>query len=108
MGAACTRLDVSPEATHAITMYNRKHINDASFETIWKTIAPHIHKYEKRMKIRQLLSSYLKTNPVKDHYLVLRIDEYTWYFEIQTNRRISGELTEIVLKSRQVSHRPKN
>jgi hypothetical protein len=108
MGAACTTLDISPEAERAITIHNTKHIYDASFETIWKTIAPHIHKCEKRMKIRRLLNSYLYTNPVKDHYLILRIDEYTWYFEIQTNRRISRELTEIVLKSRHVSHRPKN
>ena len=107
MGAACTRLDISPEVARAITVYTTKYIYDASFETIWKTIAPHIHKYEKRIKIRRLLSSYLQTNPVKDHYLILRIDEYTWYFEIQTNRRLSHELTEIVLKTRQTS-RPKN
>lgn len=106
MGAACTRLDVSPEA--ARTIYNTKYIQDASFETIWKSISPHIHRYDKRIKIRRLLSSYLQTNPVKDHYLVLRIDDYAWYFEIQTNRRLSHELTEIVLKSRHVSQRPKN
>jgi hypothetical protein len=104
MGAACTRLDVSPEAARIIC--NTIYIRDASFETIWKRITPHIHNYEKRMKIRRLLCSYVRSNPVNDHYLVLQIDNYVWYFEIQNNRRLSRGTTEIVLTSHKVS--PKN
>jgi hypothetical protein len=99
MGATCTRLDVSPEV--ASTIFTIKCIYDASFETIWKTIAPYVHTYKKRIAVRRLLSAYLQTNPVKEHYLTLRIDEYKWYFEIQTNQCLSNDVTEIVLTSHQ-------
>lgn len=99
MGAACTRIDVSPEVVRAIN--TTQYIRDASFETLWKSITPriHIYSYDKQMNIQRLLSSYLKTNPVKDHYLSIRIDDYIWHFEIQTNRRLSRVATEIVLTS---------
>jgi hypothetical protein len=109
MGAACTHIDVSPEVAQTLfpmTGNQRNYANyihDASFETIWKHIAPHIHNQEKRIIIRRLLSYYLRTKPCIDHYLSLNIDDNTWLFEIQTNRRISStipEITEIVLTSK--------
>ena len=106
MGAVCTRLDVSPEVVRTLQSTHAKHIYDASFETIWKHIAPHIRNHAKRAKIQRLLSTHLHSKPCKDHYLSLKIDGRAWLFEIQTNRRLSSEATEIVLSSHPA--RPKN
>jgi hypothetical protein len=111
MGAACTRIDVSPDVAqtlHQLTLNTtnnvsnrnyRKYVRDASFETIWKHVAPYIINPEKKIIIQQLLSYYLRTKPCRDHYLSLNIDGYTWLFEIQSNRRITRTFTEIVLSN---------
>ena len=57
MGAVCTRVDVSPEVVQTLFQINKTHRNyvyDASFETIWKYITPHIDNPEKKIIIQQL------------------------------------------------------
>ena len=103
MGAVCARLDISSEVVRTLSPNQANYIHDASFETIWKHIAPHINDHDKRIKIQRLLRAYLHSKPCKDHYLSLKIDGRTWLFEIQTNRRLSNEATEIVLTSRVAS-----
>jgi hypothetical protein len=98
MGAACTHLDVSPEAARAIRNYPI-HISDASFETIWPALGPYLKSAVERHKIRRLLKSYLETTPFTDRYLVIRINDTKWMFEITSHRR-TAELTELVLSQR--------
>lgn len=101
MGAACTTLDVSPEATRIIN--NQAHsisLPNANYETIWACIAPYIKIAVDRYKIRGLLQRYLTNVPCRDRFLVVKINDRQWMFEIMGNNP-SSELTEIVL-----SHRP--
>ena len=97
MGAACTHLDVSPEAARSIR--DRPiHISNANFETIWSSLSPYLKSAIERHKIRKLLKSYLETTPCTDRYLVLHINGTKWMFEITSHRR-TPEFTEMVLSN---------
>jgi hypothetical protein len=97
MGAACTHLEVSPEAARSI----REHpiqISDASFETIWYYLSLTLRSAVERHKIRQLLKTYLDANPCTDRYFVLYLNGSKWRFEITSNRR-TYKSTELVLSN---------
>jgi hypothetical protein len=97
MGAACTHLEVSPEAARSI----REHpiqISDASFETIWYYLSRTLRSAVERHKIRQLLKTYLETNSCTDRYLVLYIKDIKWIFEITSHRR-TYKYTGLVLSN---------
>ena len=102
MGAACTRIDVSPEAAKAIRVGgSHRHfiLHDARFESVWACLGPYIKGAVERSKMRRLLRQYLEANPCRDRYLGLTLGDRRWVFEIVTNRR-GAESTEIVLTSR--------
>lgn len=100
MGAACTRIDVSPEVAAAITAGPQRFIlRDARFETVWACLGPYIKGAVERSKVRRLLRRYLEDNPCRDRYLGLTVGDKRWVFEIVTNRP-GREYTEVLLTSR--------
>ena len=107
MGATCTRLDISPEATTAIQNGDgrRRHfiVHDVRFETVWRCLGPYINGAVERNKMRRLLQQYLEANPCRDRYLGLTLGDRRWVFEIVTNR-CGGECTEILLTTSPARH----
>lgn len=97
MGAACTRIEVTPVVADMIGA-RRYIVRNAGFETVWKHIAPTVRGAAERSKIRRLLNKYLAESPCTDRYLTLVINGHRWIFEIVTNRR-GPEYTEIVLSN---------
>ena len=101
MGAACTRIDISPEAAKAIkngggSGKNHFIVQDARYETVWSCLGPYIKGAVERSKMRRLLRQYLEESPCMDRYLGLTLGDRRWVFEIATNR-CGGECTEILL-----------
>ena len=106
MGAACTRLDVSPEASKAIrSRMACRHfiIQDARLETVWACIEPYIKGAVERSQIRRLLRRYLEDNPCRDRYLGITLGGRRWFFEIMKNR-CGGEYMEILLTGRRAAY----
>jgi hypothetical protein len=107
MGAACTRIDVSPAVAKMICTEgtpNRIRIGDCRYETVWACISPHIRGAIERVKTRKLLRGYLAEHPCRERYMILHVNGRKWIFEIITNRA-TAEYSEVVIGWRAATNR---